>query len=89
MPFIMMLYEFIVLEIRVYIYTHTHTHTHTINGGYTLVTLPRTVTPYRDSVDGTGDHVTYKKLVKRSFYGHVRCDAGIWPSHQRDDAVRA
>jgi hypothetical protein len=34
-------------------------------GGYTLVTLPRTVTPYRDSVDGTRDHVTYQKLVTR------------------------
>jgi hypothetical protein len=33
--------------------------------GYTLVTLPRTVTPYRDSVDGTRHHVTYQKLVKR------------------------
>jgi len=28
------------------------------SGGYTIVTLPRTVTPYRDSVDGTRDHVT-------------------------------
>ena len=34
-------------------------------GGYTLVTLPRTVTPYRDSVDGTRDHVTYQNLVTR------------------------
>jgi hypothetical protein len=34
-------------------------------GGYTLVTLPRIVTPYRDSVDGTRDHVTYQKLVTR------------------------
>jgi len=32
-------------------------------GGYTLVTLPHIVTPYRDSVDGTHDHVTYQKLV--------------------------
>jgi hypothetical protein len=31
--------------------------------GYTLVTLPRTVTPNRDGVDGTRDHVTYQKLV--------------------------
>jgi hypothetical protein len=37
----------------------------TYNAGYTLVTLPRTVTPYRDSVDGTRDHVTYQKLVMR------------------------
>ena len=32
-------------------------------GGYTLVTLPRIVTPYRDSVDGTRDRVMYQKLV--------------------------
>jgi hypothetical protein len=37
----------------------------TCKGGYTLVTLPRTVTPYRDSVDGTRDHVKYQKLVTR------------------------
>jgi hypothetical protein len=29
------------------------------------VKLPRTVTPYRDSVTGTRDHVTYQKLVTR------------------------
>ena len=34
-------------------------------GGYTFVTLPRIVTPYRDSVDGTRDRVTYQKLVTR------------------------
>jgi len=34
-------------------------------GGYTLVTLPRIVTPYRDGVDGTRARVTYKKLVTR------------------------
>jgi hypothetical protein len=34
-------------------------------GGYTLLTLPRIVTPYRDSVDGTRDRVTYQKLVTR------------------------
>jgi hypothetical protein len=34
-------------------------------GGYTLVTLPRIVTPYRDSVNGTRDRVTYQKLVTR------------------------
>ena len=34
-------------------------------GGYTLVTLPRIVTPYRDSVDGTRNHVTYQKLITR------------------------
>jgi hypothetical protein len=32
-------------------------------GGSTLVTLPRIVTPYRDSVDGTRGRVTYQKLV--------------------------
>jgi len=37
----------------------------TLKGGYTIVTLPRTVTLYRDSVDGTRDRVTYQKLVKR------------------------
>jgi hypothetical protein len=58
-------------------------------GGYTPVTLLRTVTPYRDSVDGTRDHVTYQKLIKRLRYGHVRCAVGIWPSHQRDDTVTA
>jgi hypothetical protein len=31
-------------------------------GGYTHVTLPRTVTPYRESVDGIRDHLTYQKL---------------------------
>ena len=34
-------------------------------GGYKLVTLPRIVTSYRDSVDGTRDSVTYQKLVTR------------------------
>jgi hypothetical protein len=34
-------------------------------GGYTLVPLPRIVTLYRDSVDGTRDRVTYQKLVTR------------------------
>jgi hypothetical protein len=37
----------------------------TDQGGYTLVTLPRIVTPYRDSVGGTRDRVTYQKLVTR------------------------
>jgi len=32
---------------------------------YTLVTLPRIVTPYRDSVDGTRDRITYQKLATR------------------------
>ena len=34
-------------------------------GESTLVTLPRIVTPYRDSVDGTRTRVTYQKLVTR------------------------
>jgi hypothetical protein len=32
-------------------------------GGHTLVTLPRTVMPYRDIVDGTCDHIMHQKLV--------------------------
>jgi len=35
----------------------------TSKGGSTLVTLPRIVTPYRDSVDGTRARITYQKLV--------------------------
>ena len=58
-------------------------------GRYTLVTLPRNVTPYRDSVDGTCDHVTYQKLVMRLRHGLVQCAAGISPSHQRDGTVTA
>ena len=46
-------------------------------GRYTLVTLPRNVTPYRDSVDGPCDHVTYQKLVTRLSYRLVRCAVGI------------
>ena len=38
---------------------------HSIKGGYTLVTLTRIVTPYRDSVDETRARVTYQKLVTR------------------------
>jgi len=34
-----------------------------LRGGYTLVTLPRIVTPNRDSVDGTRDRVTYQKRI--------------------------
>jgi hypothetical protein len=30
-----------------------------------VYTLPRIVTSYRDSVDGTRDRVTYQKLVTR------------------------
>jgi hypothetical protein len=37
----------------------------TLRAVYTLVTLPRIVTPYRDSVDGTRDRVTYQKLFTR------------------------
>jgi len=36
-----------------------------LKGGLTFVTLPRNVTPYRDSVDGTRGRVTYQKLVTR------------------------
>ena len=57
--------------------------------GSTLVTLPGNVTPYRHSVDGTRDHVTYQKLVTRSRYGLVRRAVGILPSHQRDGKVTA
>ena len=38
-------------------------------GGYTLVTSQRIVTPYRDSVEGTRDRVTYQKLVTRNVTG--------------------
>ena len=58
-------------------------------GRSTLVTLPRIVTPYRDSADGTRARVTYQKLVTRYRYGLFRCAVGIWPSHQRDDTVTA
>ena len=64
-------------------------HVRQNEGGYTLETLPRTVTPYRDSVDGTRDRVTYQKLLMRSRYGLVRCAVGIWPSHQSDGTVKA
>jgi hypothetical protein len=47
------------------------------------------LTPYRDSVNGTSDHVTYQNLVTRYRYEHVRCAIGIWPSRQRDDTVTA
>jgi len=40
-------------------------HTLVFKGGYTLVTLPLIVTPYRDSVDGTRDRVTCQKLATR------------------------
>ena len=36
-----------------------------IMGEYTLVTLPRIVTPYRDRVGETRARVTYQKLVTR------------------------
>jgi len=58
--------------------------------GSTLVTLPRNVTPYRDSVDGTReDSVTCQKLVTWSRYGIVLWAVGIWALHQRDDQVTA
>ena len=40
-------------------------------GRYPLVTLHRTVTPYRDSVDGTCNHVTYQKLVTQLRWVHT------------------
>jgi hypothetical protein len=43
----------------------SHSKKNYFKDGYTLVTLPRIVTPYRDSVDGTRDRVTYQKLVTR------------------------
>ena len=57
----------------------------TLKGGSTLVTLLCNVTPYRNSVNGARDRVTYQKLVTRSRYGLVRCAVGIWLSHERDD----
>jgi hypothetical protein len=33
--------------------------------GYTPVTLPHNVTPYRDGVEETRNYVTYPMLVKR------------------------
>jgi hypothetical protein len=62
--------------------------TNTIKSGYTLVTLQLIVTPYRDSVDGTRDRVTYQKLVTRQRYWLVRCAVGIWPSHQRVNTAK-
>jgi len=45
---------------------HIDIQTHAVfKDGYTIVTLPRIVTPYRDSVDGTRVGVTYQKLVTR------------------------
>jgi len=51
--------------------------------------LPRSITPYRDSVDRTCDHVTYQKFVTRLRYRLVWCVVGFWPSHQRDGMVTA
>jgi hypothetical protein len=39
--------------------------------------VPRILTPYRDSVDGIRDRVSYQKLVTRKRYGLVRCAVGI------------
>ena len=36
-----------------------------VKGGYTLVTLPRIVTQYRDGVDEARARVMYQKLVTR------------------------
>jgi hypothetical protein len=49
-----------------YSYKHDVAYQKTIvYGAYTLATLPRIVTPYRDSVDETRALVTYQKLVTR------------------------
>jgi hypothetical protein len=47
------------------VFTAMHRRTGVLNGGYTLVTLPRIVTPYRDGVDGSRARVTYQELVTR------------------------
>jgi len=44
---------------------HVNFNVKIYKGGYTLVTLPRIVTPYRDSVDRTRDRVTYQKKKSR------------------------
>jgi len=44
---------------------HISAVTREAKGGYTLVTSPRIVTHYRDSVDGSRARVTYQKLVTR------------------------
>jgi hypothetical protein len=38
-------------------------------GGYTLVTLSRIVTPYRDSVDGTRARVTHQSWLRGNVTG--------------------
>jgi hypothetical protein len=45
--------------------SHGITGLERVKGGYTLATIPRTITPYRDSVEGTRNHVTYQKLDKQ------------------------
>jgi hypothetical protein len=56
----------VVQTVRVIINFETKGYDHVASkGGYTLVTLRRIVTPYRDNVDGTRDRVTYQKLVTR------------------------
>ena len=47
-----------------------------VKGGYTLVTLPRIVTPYCDSVDGTRDRVTHQRddTVTARAGVDVQCD---------------
>jgi hypothetical protein len=48
-----------------YIFKGIYTIFREPKSGYTLVTVPRTVTPYRENVGGTRYHVTYQKLVTR------------------------
>jgi hypothetical protein len=58
-------------------------------GRYTLVTLPRIVTPYRDSVDGTSERVTYQNWLRGDVsYGLVRCAVGILPYHPFDATAK-
>jgi len=60
------IYVCMCVYVYIYIYGGANVTWHmTFKSGYTLVTLPRIVTPYRDSVDGTRDRVTYQKLVTR------------------------
>jgi hypothetical protein len=50
-----------------------HMQTYVHKGGYTPVPLPRTVTPYRDSEDGTRDHVTYQKFMLKGSESTLFC----------------
>jgi hypothetical protein len=45
-----------------YLYFQVQIMAFQLYGGYALVMFSRTVTPSRDSVDGTRDHLTYQRL---------------------------